>query len=145
MPTAPKLCEHRWRRLRDAALASVIVIGGFVLASVLAQPFRDATSLAYPTAVCIMFLPGWWLSRRRGIHSFDLYEYAMLSACLLIGSAICSMLGDQNQKARTATMVTLGCFFGLLMGWIRRVSGHPDSVGIRQNKAVNRSGEVERF
>ena len=121
MTTSPKPYDSLWEYLRDVALAFVIIIAGFLLAGVIAEPFRDLTDMAYPIGLCIGLAPFWWFTRRCQIHSFDWYDYAALSAFTLLAALLRSAVVGANQPMLEALIVAVA-FGGFLggWGWIRR-------------------------
>jgi len=121
MAMSPKPYDSVWQYLRDVALAFVIIIGGFLIAGAIAEPFRNATALAYPAALSIGLGPFWWFTRRCQIHDFDFYDYAALSSFTLLAASLRSALNAANQQM-TTTLVIAGAFGLFLAGWswIRR-------------------------
>jgi len=121
MASSPKPYDSFWRYLRDVAVAFAIIIGGFVLAGAIAEPFRNVTALAYPAALCIGLLPFWWFTRRCQIHDCDIYDYAALSAFMLLAATLRSVLGGANQQTIETLLVALGLgVFWAGWGWMRQ-------------------------
>ena len=113
MATSPKPYDSLWDYLRDVALAFLIIMGGFLLAGAIAEPFRNLTDLAYPIALCIGLGPFWWFTRHCQIHDRDFYDYAALSVFLVTTAALRSLLVGANQRAFDipATVLVAMCFF----------------------------------
>jgi len=120
MTNSPKPYDSVWQYLRDVAIAFAIIIGGFLVAGAIAEPFRGLTDLAYPIGLCIGLAPFWWFTRRCQIHDFDWYDYAALSVFTLLAALLRSVVGANQRMIETLVIaIAFGCFLGS-WGWIRR-------------------------
>lgn len=104
---------------RDVTIAYSLLLGGMILAGIVAEPFRSLTALAYPAALCLGLLPFWWFTRYRGVHELDFYDYLaflLLSlVAMLLGHAFAG--GSDNQFILFIAVTCIG-FTG--WSWIRR-------------------------
>ena len=118
MAFSPPPYDNLWKYFRDVALAFFIIVGGFLIAGVIAEPFRDLSDLAYPAALCIGLLPFWWFTRHCQIHDSDFYDYLALSTFCLLATAVWELaLADRIGDMRIPVVVAASG--GLFYIWRR--------------------------
>jgi hypothetical protein len=117
MAFSPPPYDNLWKYLRDVVLAFVIVVGGILLAHVIAEPFRNVSDLAYPAALCIGLLPFWWFTRHCHIHNCDVFDYLALSLFSVL--AVIWHDAFAGASKTVVILVTAVAFGAFVSGWSR--------------------------